>query len=501
MTYDVATTLIMAIDQGTTSTTTMLVNGRGCIVAQQRIEFSPNYPQPSWVECDAEAIWHVTQQAMSKTLTQMPVGAKVVAVGITNQRETTVVWERQTGKPIYPAIVWQCRRTADVCADLKQRGVEERVRQKTGLLLDPYFSATKIAWLLDHVEGARQKAERGELACGTVDTWLLWQLTGGQEHKTDYTNASRTLLFNIDTLTWDSELLDVLRVPAALLPMPYPSASVFGQVKGGELDGIPIAGMAGDQQAALLGQLCLEAGTAKNTYGTGCFLVLHTGTQRVHSQAGLLTTLTCSLTTAQPTYALEGSIFVAGAAVQWLQDGLQIIKTAAETADIARSVSDTAGVVVVPAFTGFGAPYWDAEARGAILGLTRGTQRAHIVRATLEAIALQVADIAAAMASDAGLSLQRLRVDGGAVANDFLMQLQADVLGLEVERPQCIETTALGAAYLAGLTTEVWQDVAALTTHRQVEHVFAPQWDAAARQQKLTAWHTAVRCVRSNVLR
>ena len=496
MAYDAATTFILAIDQGTTSTTTMLVDGRGRIVAQECIEFSPNYPQPSWVECDAEVMWHVTQQAMCKTLAQTPVGAKVVAIGITNQRETTVVWERQTGKPIYPAIVWQCRRTAEVCADLKQSGVEEMVRRKTGLLLDPYFSATKIAWLLDHVEGARQRAERGELACGTIDTWLLWQLTGGQEHKTDYTNASRTLLFDIDRLTWDSELLEVLRVPAALLPMPCPSACVFGQVKGGQLDGIPIAGMAGDQHAALFGQLCLEAGTAKNTYGTGCFFVLHTGTQRVHSQAGLLTTLACSLTPAQPTYALEGSIFVAGAAVQWLRDGLQIIKTAAETADIASSVPDTAGVVVVPAFTGLGAPYWDAEARGAILGLTRGTQRAHIVRATLEAIALQVAEIAVAMASDAGLTLQRLRVDGGAVANDFLMQLQADVLGLEVERPQYIETTALGAAYLAGLTTEVWQDVAALASHRQIERVFAPQLDATARQQKLATWQGAVQRVR-----
>ena len=491
-----ATTFILAIDQGTTSTTTMLVDGRGRIVAQQCMEFSPNYPQPSWVECDAEAIWHVTQQAISKTLAQKPVRAKVVAVGITNQRETTIVWERQTGKPIHPAIVWQCRRTADVCADLKQQGVEEMVRHKTGLLLDPYFSATKIAWLLDHVEGARQRAERGELACGTVDTWLLWQLTGGQEHKTDYTNASRTLLFDIDRLTWDSELLDVLRVPAALLPVPCPSASIFGQVKGGELDGVPIAGIAGDQQAALFGQLCWEAGTAKNTYGTGCFFVLNTGTQRVHSQAGLLTTLACSLNSTQPTYALEGSIFVAGAAVQWLRDGLQIITTAAETAAIASTVPDTAGVVVVPAFTGLGAPYWDATARGAILGLTRGTQRAHIVRATLEAIALQVADIAVAMASDAGLTLQRLRVDGGAAANDFLMQLQADVLGLEVERPQYTETTALGAAYLAGLTTEVWQDATTLAKHRQVERVFAPQLDAAARQQKLAAWQAAVRCVR-----
>ena len=495
MTLDAASTLTFAIDQGTTSTTTILVDGRGSVIAQECIEFSPSYPRPGWVECDPEGLWTVTQQVMRRTLRQTPAGARVVAIGITNQRETVIVWDRQTGKPIYPAIVWQCRRTADMCVTLKQSGIEELVRKKTGLLLDPYFSATKIAWILDRVEGARKRAERGELAFGTVDTWLLWKLTAGDVHKTDYTNASRTLLFDIEKLAWDSVLLHTFRVPAGILPAVCPSANVFGTVKGGELDGIPIAGIAGDQQAALFGQLCLQPGKVKNTYGTGCFLVLNTGARRVYSQTGLLTTLACSLTPAEPVYALEGSVFVAGAAVQWLRDGLGIIDTASETADISRSVADTAGVVVVPAFTGLGAPYWDTEARGAILGLTLGTKREHIVRATLEAIALQGADIAAAMATDAGTTLKRLCVDGGAAANDFLLQFQADILGIKVERPRYTETTGLGAAYLAGLTAGVWQDVAELETHRTVDRLFSPQIDASQRRQKLAEWKTAVQRV------
>ena len=489
-----ASTYILSIDQGTTSTAALLIDQRGKIIAQECVELQLDYPRLGWVECDPEKIWQATHRAIGKILHQTPAKACIAALGITNQRETSIIWDRQTGKAIYPAIVWQCRRTTDICATLKQRGIEELVRAKTGLVLDPYFSATKIAWLLDQVEGARERAERGELAFGTVDTWLLWQLTAGVVHKTDYTNASRTLLFNIDTLAWDKELLHTFDIPAALLPEVSPSISSFGTVKEGQLAGISITGIAGDQQAAMFGQLCLHAGMAKNTYGTGCFLVLHTGSQRVHSRTGLLTTLVCDLS-ATPAYALEGSVFVAGAAVQWLRDGLGIIDTAAEAETAARQVDNTHGVTVVPAFTGLGAPYWDATARGAIFGLTRGTRREHVIRATLEAIALQVADVVAVMTVATGTKLKCLRVDGGAAANDFLMQFQADILGLEVERPRCIETTGLGAAYLAGFAAGMWQDIAELEEQRTSTRLFSPQMAVEERSSKLAAWKSAVQRV------
>ena len=488
-------TYILSLDQGTTSTTALLIDKQGRIVGQECVELQLDYPRSGWVECDPEKIWHATQQAIDKVLRQTPARARIVALGITNQRETSIIWDRHTGKAIYPAIVWQCRRTADMCATLKQRGVEAQVQAKTGLVLDPYFSATKISWILAQVEGARARAERGELAFGTVDSWLLWKLSAGTVHKTDYTNASRTLLFNIDTLVWDEALLHIFQIPPALLPEACPSLGVFGTVKEGQLAGVPVAGMAGDQQAAMFGQLCVHAGTAKNTYGTGCFLVLHTGAQRVSSRRGLLTTLVCDLS-ATHAYALEGSVFVAGAAVQWLRDGLGIIETAADTETLARRVADTHGVTVVPAFTGLGAPYWDAAARGAIFGLTRATRREHIIRATLEAIALQVADVAGAMVADTGAQLKCLRVDGGAAANDFLMQFQADILGIEIERPRIIETTGLGVAYLAGLARGMWQDVAELESQRTGMRIFSPQMTAEARTRKLSQWQEAVQRVR-----
>ncbi len=487
---------ILSIDQGTTGSTVLLIDAHGEIVAHGYREFTQHYPRPGWVEHDPVEIWEVTHQVIADLIGEHGGAEQIAAIGVTNQRETTVVWERKTGRPIHPAIVWQCRRTSDICADLKERSLEEEIRAKTGLVLDPYFSATKIAWILDQVEGARERAERGELVFGTIDTWLLWYLTGGKVHVTDYTNASRTMLFNIDTLAWDDELLDVLRVPKSVLPDVQTSGSIFGRTKNvvSLPDNIPIAGIAGDQQSALFGQLCTQAGMAKNTYGTGCFLMLNTGDQRIHSKSGLLTTLACGLDET-PVYALEGSVFIAGAAVQWLRDGLRLINTAAETEAIAASIQNSGGVFVVPAFTGLGAPYWDAEAQGAILGLTRGATRAHIVRATLEAIALQTADVVTAMHTDAGVKLDRLRVDGGAVANNFLMQFQADILGIDVERPTRIETTGLGAGYLAGLTVGVWNGIQELESHRKVDTVFSSQIDADQRQEKLDGWKKAVRRV------
>ena len=483
---------ILSIDQGTTGSMILLVDVHGNIVSQAYREFAQHYPRPGWVEHDPEDIWTATQNAIAEVLHHTDLKSGIAAVGITNQRETTVVWDRKTGKPIYPAIVWQCRRTANVCTDLKaQEDISAQVKVKTGLVIDPYFSGTKVAWILDNVSGAREKAEQGELAFGTIDTWLLWKFTNGAVHKTDYTNASRTLLFNIDTLTWDDQLLEIFNIPKDILPEVCPSASIFGNAKIPILDGTPIAGIAGDQQSALFGQLCWQPGMAKNTYGTGCFLMLNTGTKRVESKAGLLTTLACSLNE-KPVYALEGSVFIAGAAVQWLRDGIQIIESAGETEVIANRVNDSAGVVVVPAFTGLGAPYWDADARGAIFGLTRGTTREHIVRATLESIVYQSADVVTAMMADASTPLERLRVDGGAVANNFLMQFQADILGIDVERPKRIETTALGAAYLAGITTGVWQDPDELENHREIDCVFSPKMDTHQRQKKLANWRDAI---------
>ena len=508
------TACILSIDQGTTGTTTLLVDLEGNIIAQGYQEFTQYYPQPGWVEHDPEEIWNATLQAIDALFAGNPLN--IVAIGIANQRETTLVWDRQTGKPIYPAIVWQCRRTADMCASLEKQGVAEEIKAKTGLVLDAYFSGTKIAWILDQVEGARERAERGELAFGTIDTWLLWKLSDSAVHKTDYTNASRTLLFNINTLSWDETLLEMFNVPKAMLPEVCPSASNFGTAsfyrnfwletfgKNISLDGIPIAGIAGDQQAALFGQLCTDPGMAKNTYGTGCFLMLNTGAEKIETKTGLLTTLACSLDE-NPVYALEGSVFVAGAAVQWLRDGLKIISSAQETEKIAMHIPDSGGIFVVPAFTGLGAPYWDPEARGAILGLTLGSTREQIVRATLESIAYQSADVVTAMLTETAVTIDRLRVDGGAAANNFLMQLQADILGIDVERPEQIESTGLGAAYLAGITTGIWNDIEELETHRSGQatlasnarkaKVFSPQIDTDQRNQKLAQWRRAVQRV------
>ena len=511
------TACILSIDQGTTGTTALLVDIQGNIIAQGYQEFTQYYPQPGWVEHDPEEIWNATLQAIDALFAEEN-ALNIVAIGITNQRETTLVWDRQTGKPIHPAIVWQCRRTADRCALLEKEGAAEEIQAKTGLVLDAYFSGTKVAWILDHVSGARERAERGELAFGTVDAWLLWKLTDGTVHKTDYTNASRTLLFNINTLSWDETLLEIFNVPKTMLPEVCPSASNFGTAsfyrnfwletfgKNISLDGIPIAGIAGDQQAALFGQLCTEPGMAKNTYGTGCFLMLNTGAEKITTKTGLLTTLACSLDE-NPVYALEGSVFVAGAAVQWLRDGIQIIDTAAETEEIAANTQDSGGIFVVPAFTGLGAPHWDAEARGAILGLTRGSTREQIVRATLESIAYQSADVVSAMLTDAEMTLDRLRVDGGAAANNFLMQFQADILGINVERPAQIESTGLGVAYLAGITTGMWNNIEELEANRSAQatpdgdpvesHVFSPQIDAKQRNEKLAQWKKAVQRVMS----
>ena len=511
------TACILSIDQGTTGTTALLVDVQGNIIAQGYQEFTQYYPQPGWVEHDPNEIWNATLQAIDALFAEEN-ALNIVAIGITNQRETTLVWDRHTGKPIHPAIVWQCRRTADRCALLEKEGAAEDIKAKTGLVIDAYFSGTKVAWILDHVSGARERAERGELAFGTVDTWLLWKLTDGTVHKTDYTNASRTLLFNINTLSWDETLLEILNVPKAILPEVCPSASNFGTAnfyrnfwletfgKNISLDGIPIAGIAGDQQAALFGQLCTEPGMAKNTYGTGCFLMLNTGAEKITTKTGLLTTLACSLDE-NPIYALEGSVFVAGAAVQWLRDGIQIIETAAETEEIATNTPDSGGIFVVPAFTGLGAPHWDAEARGAILGLTRGSTRQQIVRATLESIAYQSADVVSAMLTDAEMTLDKLRVDGGAAANNFLMQFQADILGINVERPAQIESTGLGAAYLAGITTGMWNNVEELEANRSAQaaldgdplksHIFSPQIDAKQRNEKLAQWKKAVQRVMS----
>ena len=505
------TACILSIDQGTTGTTALLVDRQGNIVAKGYREFTQYYPRPGWVEHNPEEIWNATLQAIDALFEdQTP---NIVALGIANQRETTLIWNRRTGKPIYPAIVWQCRRTAERCDALAEQGFSEEIKRKTGLVLDAYFSATKVAWILDNVSGAREQAERGDLAFGTVDTWLLWKLTDGAVHKTDYTNASRTLLFNIDTLSWDETLLEIFNVPKTILPEVFLSANNFGTAsfyrnfwletfdKNICLDGIPIAGIAGDQQAALFGQLCTRPGMAKNTYGTGCFLMLNTGCEKVETDSGLLTTLACSLDES-PVYALEGSVFVAGAAVQWLRDGLQIIGNASETEEIASGIPDTGGVFVVPAFTGLGAPYWNAEARGAILGLTRGSTREHIIRATLESIAYQSADVVTAMLTDGGMTIDRLRVDGGATANDFLMQFQADILGIDVERPVQIESTGLGAAYLAGITTGFWSDVEELEARRSAQTttadnvpttcVFSPRIDTDERNRKLEQWKRAV---------
>lgn len=484
---------VLALDQGTTSSRAIVFDKRGSIVALAQAEFPQIYPQPGWVEHDAEQIWQSQTAVAREALAKAHAGAgDLAAVGIANQRETTVVWDRHTGKPVYNAIVWQCRRTAGMCDELKKKGLADDIRQRTGLVVDAYFSGTKVAWILDNVPGARARAERGDLLFGTIDCFLIWRLTGGKVHVTDYSNASRTMIFNIKTRDWDDTILRELRIPRSMLPAAMPSSYTYGATDPTVLGGsAPIAGAAGDQQAATFGQLCLTPGQAKNTYGTGCFMLMNTGAMPVPSQRGLLTTVAWGLG-GTVTYALEGSVFVAGAAVQWLRDGLKIIRTAAESEDLASAVPDSGGVYVVPAFVGLGAPYWDQYARGTIVGLTRGTTREHIVRATLEGICFQTRDVLEAMRADSGIDLASLRVDGGAVRNNLLMQMQADILGVPVERPAVTETTALGAAYLAGLAVGFWDGVGELAAQNRVERRFEPTLSESQRNAMYRGWQRAV---------
>jgi glycerol kinase len=484
---------ILALDQGTTSSRAILFNNAGEVVGIAQKEFKQIYPKPGWVEHDPMEIWG-TQLGVSREVIEK-VGINVeeiAAIGITNQRETTVVWNKYTGKPIYNAIVWQCRRSADICKELKEKGLETYIRQNTGLVIDAYFSGTKIKWILDNVEGARKLAQKGELLFGTIDTWLIWNLTKGKAHITDYTNASRTMIYNIRKLEWDDKLLEELEIPKSMLPEVKNSSEIYGYTDERDFGArIPIAGIAGDQQAALFGQGCLTSGMAKNTYGTGCFMLMNTGSEFVESKNGLLTTIAWGID-GDIEYALEGSIFVAGAAVQWLRDELRIIRTAAESETMAKSVEDTNGVYVVPAFTGIGAPYWDMYARGAIVGLTRGAKAEHIVRATLEAIAYETRDVLEAMEDDSGISLQKLRVDGGAVVNNFLMQFQSDILNVNVERPAVTETTALGVAYLAGLAVGFWKSKQDIMDRWKVERTFLPSMEKDRREALYRGWKKAV---------
>lgn len=458
-------------------------------------EFTQIYPKPGWVEHDPREIWSSQLAVATEAMAKLGVDARQIAgIGITNQRETTIVWDRETGEPVYHAIVWQCRRTAEVIDHLKETGFDRVIRERTGLISDAYFSATKIAWILDHVEGARERAGRGELAFGTVDSWLIWNLTKGRVHVTDYTNASRTMLFDIHKLQWDQEILDYFHIPESMLPRVVPSSGEMGWTDVAVLGGaIPITGAAGDQQAALFGQCCFEAGEMKNTYGTGCFLLMNTGKQAITSRSGLLTTIAAS-TGNQVEYALEGSVFVAGAAVQWLRDSMELIKNAPQSESLATEVEDTAGVYVVPAFAGMGAPYWNQYARGTILGVTRACTKAHFVRATLESIAYQTVDVIRSMEQDSGILLKSLKVDGGASANNFLMQFQADLLDARVERPSCIETTALGAAYLAGLAVGYWKDKEEIRRNWSLESYFRPALGEDERCRLLKGWKRAVKC-------
>ena len=484
---------MMALDSGTTSNRCILFDRAGRIVSVAQREFTQYFPQPGWVEHDANEIW-ATLLGVAVEAMQMAgaAAADIAAIGITNQRETTIVWDKATGEPVHHAIVWQCRRTSEYCDELRARGLTARFREKTGLVLDAYFSATKLHWLLENVPGVRERAAKGELLFGTVETWLIWKLTGGRAHVTDYSNASRTMLFNINTLDWDEEILAELNIPRSMLPKPLPSSGLFGTTDPSLLGGeIPITGAAGDQQAALFGQTCFQPGEAKNTYGTGCFLLMNTGEKPVFSQNGLVTTIAWGLGE-KVTYALEGSIFVAGAAIQWLRDEMKLIANAAESEAVAQEVVDTNGCYVVPAFTGLGAPYWDQYARGAIVGLTRGCNRAHIVRATLDSLTYQTSDVLNAMRADSGIALASLKVDGGASANNYLMQTQADVIGAPVLRPTCVESTAMGAAYLAGLAVGFWRDQAEIRKIWAVDRTFEPQLDAKSRDARLHGWHRAV---------
>ena len=483
---------VVALDQGTTSSRAIIFDHDARIVAVSQREFTQHYPQPGWVEHDPMEIWATQSSTLTEALAKSGIhNDQIAAIGITNQRETTIVWEKATGKPVYNAIVWQCRRTAAICEELKARGLDNYVRENTGLLLDAYFSGTKVKWILDNVEGAREKAERGELLFGTVDTWLIWKMTNGEVHVTDPTNASRTMLYNIRDLQWDGHILQELGIPASMLPQVRPSSEIYGYTSRGGGARIPIAGIAGDQQAALFGQLCFEKGMAKNTYGTGCFLLMNTGETPVKSDSGLLTTIAVG-PTGNVNYALEGSVFMGGATVQWLRDELRLIDDATDTGYFAGKVKDSNGVYLVPAFVGLGAPYWDPYARGAIVGLTRGANRNHIIRAALESIAYQSRDVLDAMQKDSGIRLASLKVDGGAVANDFLMQFQSDIMGTTVIRPKLIETTALGAAFLAGLAVGFWESTAELSDKFSVDREFEPSLPVEQREQLYAGWQKAV---------
>lgn len=484
---------ILALDQGTTSSRCIIYDKKGNMVSVAQKEFRQYYPQQGWVEHDANEIWSTQMTVAHEAMLKAGVTYKhIEAIGITNQRETTVVWDKHTGEPVHNAIVWQCRRTAEYCDQLMEQGLADSFKEKTGLLIDAYFSATKLRWILENVEGAREKAEAGDLLFGTIETWLIWKMTGGRVHVTDYSNASRTMMFNINTLQWDDEILSILDIPKSMLPEPRPSSEVYGETESTLFAGpIKIAGAAGDQQAALFGQTCFQEGEAKSTYGTGCFLLLNTGEKPVFSQNGLLTTVAWGLN-GKVNYALEGSVFVCGAAIQWLRDELSLMKNSAESERMALSVKDSNGVYVVPAFVGLGAPYWDPYARGSIFGLTRGANKNHLVRATLESLAYQASDLLYAMASDLGKELLSLKVDGGACANNFLMQFQADILGKDVLRPQCIETTSLGAAYLAGLATGYWKNQDDVLENWQIDKTFVPAMEDFQRQALLSGWKKAV---------
>ena len=488
---------IMALDSGTTSNRCILFNQAGEICAVAQKEFTQIFPQPGWVEHDADEIFETQLSVARQALASIGANAAdIAAIGITNQRETTILWNRRTGQPICNAIVWQCRRTTEICQQLQSRRLTQAIREKTGLVIDPYFSGTKIRWILENVPGARALAEQGDLLFGTVETWLIWKLTGGRVHVTDYSNASRTMLFNINTLQWDEDILNWLDIPRSLLPTPMPSSCRYGQTEPQFFGApIPISGAAGDQQAALFGQACFTPGDSKCTYGTGAFLLMNTGKKPILSHNGLVTTVAWGLD-GEVSYALEGSIFVAGAAIQWLRDELHLIETAADSEYLAKRVPDTNGCYVVPAFTGLGAPYWDAFARGAIVGLTRGVNQNHIIRATLDFITYEIHDVLSAMEADAGIRLSSLKVDGGASANNYLMQTQADVNAAPVDRPKCVETTAAGAAYLSGLSVGFWKDQAQLCAIRQTDRTFQPKLSEQERAGRLEGWKKAVRCTR-----
>ncbi len=485
---------LIALDQGTTSSRCIIFDKQGNIINSAQMEFTQIFPRPGWVEHNPMEIWSTQLAVLTDAKARCGLTAgDIAAIGITNQRETTIVWDRHTGQPVYNAIVWQCRRTAEYCDTLKARGFDKVIKEKTGLMVDAYFSGTKVRWILENVEDAREKAEKGDLLFGTVDSWLIWKLTKGKCHVTDYTNASRTMLYNIHTLEWDEELLKELGIPKSMLPEVKPSSYVYGNTDVEYLGGeVPIAGIAGDQQAALFGQCCFESGLVKNTYGTGCFILMNTGEKAVTSKNGLLTTIAWGVG-GKVEYALEGSVFVAGAAIQWLRDGLRMIDNAAFTETYSKKVKDSAGVYVVPAFVGLGAPYWDQYARGIIVGLTRGVEKEHFIRATVESLAYQSHDVMKAMEADAGVALKELHVDGGAAANNFLMQFQADILGINVIRPKIIESTALGAVYLAGLAVEYYKDKADILQNVEVDKNFKPDMEEVKRQELISGWKEAVK--------